>query len=75
MTEDQIHAVFDRVRQWPRERQEDAAEMRLLIEEQDASPYRLSDEQAAEVERRQRDQSRKLLTLSEFKKGLRRLAA
>ena len=75
MTEDQIHAVFDRVHQWPRERQEDAAEMLLLFEEQDASPYRLSDEQAAEVERRQRDQSRKPLTISEFEKGLRRFAA
>ena len=49
--------------------------MLLLFEEQDASPYRLSDEQAAEVERRQRDQSRKPLTISEFEKGLRRFAA
>ena len=75
MTEDQIQAVFERVRQWPRERQAEAAEMLALMEGQDASPYRLSDEQAAEVERRQRDKSRKPLTLGEFDESLRRFAA
>ena len=75
MTEDQLQAVFDRVRQWPRERQEDAAEMLALMEGQDASPYRLSEAQAAEVERRQRDKSRKPLTLSEFDESLRRFIA
>jgi len=75
MIEDQLQAVFDRVRQWPRERQEDAAEMLALMEGQDASPYRLSDAQTAEVERRQRDKSRKPLTLNEFDESLRRFAA
>ena len=75
MTEDQLQAVFDRVRQWPRERQEDAAEMLALMEGQDASPFCLSDAQAAEVERRLRDRSRKPLTLGEFDESLRRFAA
>jgi hypothetical protein len=75
MTEDQIQAVLDRVRKWPRERQEDAAEMLMLIEEQDASPYHLTDGQAAEVERRRGDKSRKPLTLEEFDNRLRRFGA
>ena len=75
MTEDQLQAVFERVRQWPRERQEDAAEMLTLMEGQDASPHRLSDAQVAEVERRQCDRSRKPLTLGEFDESLRRFAA
>ena len=75
MTEDQIQAVFERVRQWPRKRQEDAVELLALMEGQDASPYRLSDAQAAEVERRQRNRSRKPLTLNEFDESLRRFAA
>ena len=75
MTEDQLQAVFDRVRQWPRERQADAAEMLALMEGQDASPYRLSDAQAAEVERRLRDKSRNPLTLGEFEESLRRFIA
>ena len=75
MTEDQLQAVFDRVRQWPRERQADAAEMLALMEGQDASPYRLSDAQAAEVERRLRDKCRNPLTLGEFDESLRRFIA
>jgi anaerobic selenocysteine-containing dehydrogenase len=75
MTEDQIQAVLDRVRNWPRERQEDAAEMLMLIEEQDASPYQLTDGQAVEVERRRGDKSRELLTRVEFDERLRRFGA
>lgn len=55
MTEDQIKAVLDRVLTWPPERQRDAAEILASIEMQDASPLRLSAEQAAEVRRRQAD--------------------
>jgi len=54
---------------------EDAAEMLALMEGQDASPYRLSDAQAAEVERRLRDKSRNPLTLGEFDESLRRFIA
>jgi hypothetical protein len=48
-------AVFDRVRAWPPERQEDAARVLMAMEEQDASLYQLSDEQVEEVKRRQQD--------------------
>lgn len=55
MTAKEIEAVLDRVRQWPKERQEDAAEVLLEIERQDTSRYRLTDAQAEEVARIQRD--------------------
>jgi len=45
---------MERVRRWPRERQEDAAEVLLEMERQDASAHRLTDAQADEVRRIQR---------------------
>ena len=50
MTKEQIEAVFDRVRTWPPERHEDAAEMLLMMEEQGVAPYELSEEERVEVE-------------------------
>ncbi len=50
MTKEQIEAVFDRVRTWPLERQEDAAEMLLMMEEQGVAPYELSEEERVEIE-------------------------
>jgi hypothetical protein len=55
MTEEQVKEVLDRVLTWPRRRQEDAARVLTEMESQDASPYDLSDEQVAEVERRRDD--------------------
>jgi hypothetical protein len=55
MTAKDIEAVLERVRQWPKQRQEDAAEVLLEIERQDTSRYRLTDTQAREVSRIQRD--------------------
>jgi putative addiction module component (TIGR02574 family) len=55
MTRDQVKEVLDRVLTWPAERQEDAIRMLRDMEAQDTSPYRLTDEQAAEVERRLAD--------------------
>jgi len=52
MTKEQVKAILERVLTWPPERQEEIARMLLAIEEQDNSPYRLSDEQADEVRRR-----------------------
>jgi hypothetical protein len=49
MTKEQVKAILDRVLTWPPERQ---AHMVELMEEQDKSDLRLSDEQAAEVRRR-----------------------
>ena len=57
MTKDQLKAVLDRVLTWPQQRQQDAAEMLTLMEEQDNSTLRLTDEQAAEVRRRLADPS------------------
>lgn len=66
MTRDQVKAVLDRVLTWPPERQEDAVRVLEGMEELDASEYRLSDEQVAEVERRIANPNPKYLTLEEF---------
>jgi DNA-binding PadR family transcriptional regulator len=55
MTAKDLEALIERVRHWPRERQEDAAEVLLEMERQDASRYRLTDAQAQEVARIQHD--------------------
>jgi len=55
MTAKDIEELMERVRHWPKERQEDAAEILLEMERQDASRYRLTDAQAKEVARIQRD--------------------
>jgi uncharacterized protein YigA (DUF484 family) len=47
--------VIERVRHWPKERQQDAAEILLEMERQDASGYRLTDAQAEEVARIQHE--------------------
>jgi hypothetical protein len=52
MTKDQVKEILDRVLTWTPERQSDAAEVLALMEAQDQSDYRLTDEQAAEVRRR-----------------------
>ncbi len=45
MTRLEIDAVLERVRTWPEERQEDAAAMLLMVEEQDAGIYMLDAEE------------------------------
>jgi len=71
MSKEQVKAVLDRVMTWPADRQEDAARILMLMEAQDESGYRLSDEQVAEVKRRIADPNRRLLTLEEFNERLR----
>lgn len=66
MTKDQVKQVLDRVLTWPPERQADLAHIVELMEEQDNSPLRLSEEQAAEVRRRLSDPNPKTMTLAEF---------
>jgi uncharacterized protein YigA (DUF484 family) len=44
-----LEQLIERVRQWPKDRQEDAAEVLLEMERQDTSGYRLSDAQVQEV--------------------------
>ena len=50
MTKEQIEAVLDRVRSWPKNRQEDAATMLLTMEAQSSVPYALSAEERADLE-------------------------
>jgi hypothetical protein len=52
MTKEQVKEILDRVLTWPAERQADVAHVVELMEQQDRSDLRLTDEQAAEVRRR-----------------------
>ena len=47
MTKTELKEILDRVLTWPPERQADVAHMVELMEEQDNSALRLTDEQAA----------------------------
>ena len=72
MTNEQIKAALDRVLTWPAERQEDIAQMIATMEEQDTSPYGLTDEQLAEVRRRRSEPIPETLSFDEFAQRLRR---
>jgi hypothetical protein len=72
MTRDQVKEILDRVLTWPAERQADVAHVVEIMEEQDKSELRLSDEQAAEVRRRLAEENPKTITLAEFNERLRR---
>jgi hypothetical protein len=71
MTKEQVKEVLDRVLGWPSERQADVVHVVELMERQDASGVRLSDEQAAEVRRRLAERNPRSLTLAEFNERLR----
>ena len=73
MTTEQIKAVLARVLTWPHERQERAAQMLSELEEQDASPYHLTNDQVQEVERRLADPNTTWLTSAELRERLRKL--
>ena len=75
MTKEQVKAVLDRVLSWPPERQEEAARVLTQMEEQDPSPYQLTDEQLAEVKRRLADPTPKFLTLEEVRERFARRRA
>lgn len=70
MSKEQVKTILDRVLTWPIERQEDAAKILMLMESQDESGYRLTDEQVQEVKRRLADPNPKRLTLEEFNEQL-----
>jgi hypothetical protein len=74
MSKEQVKAVLDRVLTWPSERQEDAAKLLMLMESQDESVYRLTDEQVEEVRRRMTDPNRKLISVAEARERIARLA-
>jgi hypothetical protein len=65
MSKEQVKAVVDRVLTWPSERQEDAAKLLMLMESQDESVYRLTDEQVEGVRRRMADPNRELVSAAE----------
>jgi len=50
MTKDQVKAVFDRVRSWPAERQEQAARILVAFEGRASGPYRLDADEAADID-------------------------
>lgn len=75
MITEALKDVMARIESWPKERQEAAAQVLLEMEAQGASPYHLSDEQAAEIERRLADPIPKFLTLAEVRARLARLGA
>jgi hypothetical protein len=55
MTTKNVEQLMERLRHWPERRQEDAAEVLLEMERQDTSSHRLTEAQAREVMRIQRD--------------------
>jgi hypothetical protein len=65
MTRDQVKAILDRVLTWPPDRQADVAHVVEVMEEQDKSVLRLSEEQAAEVRRRLADPNRETIPAEE----------
>ena len=71
MTRDQVKEILDRVLSWPAERQADVAHVVELMEEQDKSGLRLSDEQAAEVRRRLANPNPKTIPAEEIFKRFR----
>jgi predicted transcriptional regulator len=50
MTKDQVKEVLDRVLTWPAERQEDAAQLLLVLEAQEGELYHPSDDEMAAIE-------------------------
>lgn len=71
MTRDQVKEILDRVLTWPADRQEDVAHVVEFMEQQDQSDLRLSDEQAAEVQRRLADLTRKTIPAEDVFKRFR----
>ena len=50
MTKDQVKEVLDRVLTWPPERQEDAAQLLLVLEAQEGEFYHPDDDELAAIE-------------------------
>src|SRR5712691_7375108 len=66
-----IKQILDRVLSWPPERQADVVHVVEIMEEQDNSTLRLTDEQLAEVRRRRAKKNPKYVSLAEARKRFR----
>jgi hypothetical protein len=75
MTKDQVKNILDRVLTWPADRQADVAHMVELMEEQDKTELRLTDDQVEEVKRRLAEPNPKFLTLEEVRERFMRRRA
>lgn len=53
MAQDDIRAVLGRVLTWPARRQDEVVEILTTLDELHTSPYQLTEEQVAQVRRRQ----------------------
>ena len=63
-----LKEVLERVETWPENRQEDAANLLIEMEQQDGDSIGLTDSQAREVERRLAKPNKKFVTLDEARK-------
>jgi hypothetical protein len=68
MTKDQVKEILDRVLTWPPERQADIAHAVELMEAQDNSEMRLTDEQLAEIRRRRAKQNPSYVSLTDARR-------
>jgi len=68
MTKDQVKSILDRVLTWSPERQADVVELVTIMEEQDKSSLRLTDEQLAEVRRRRAKKNPNYVPIAEARK-------
>ena len=68
MTKEQVKEILDRVLTWPPERQADVAHVVEVMEAQDKSELRLSDEQLAEIRRRRAKQNPKYVSLTDARR-------
>jgi len=68
MTREQVKQILDRVLGWPPQRQADIAHTVELMEAQDKSELRLTDEQLSEVRRRRAKKKPNYVSLAEARR-------
>ena len=68
-----LQDAIEKLKELPEERQDELAQALIEVAESDMHPYRLTDEQVAEIERRIANPHRKFVSLQELDKRLRHL--